>query len=125
METILLKSQLHDLWFLASLFFLAVWFSGAITGCASINAGDAHVVNGLEAFSRADYELAIIELEQALEMGVTEYALEEVYTVLGRSYQANDQYQDAILAHQQAVTINPNYFQAWVNLGIAHRLAGI
>jgi superkiller protein 3 len=95
-----------------------------VTGCASINAGDAHVANGLEAFNRADYDIAITELEQALEIGVTEYAPEEVYTVLGRSYQANDQYQEAIFAHEQAVTINPNYFQAWVNLGIAHRLAG-
>ena len=101
-----------------------MWLTGAVTGCANINTGDDHVVDGLESFNRADYELAITELEQALEIGVTDYAPEEVYTVLGRSYQANDQYQEAIFAHQQAVTIDPNYFQAWVNLGIAHRLAG-
>ena len=103
---------------------MLAWFTGTIAGCASINAGDAHVADGLEAFKRADYKLAITELEQALETGVSGYKPEEVYTVLGRAYQANDQYQEAIRAHQQAITINPNYFQAWVNLGIAHRLAG-
>lgn len=120
----MLKFQLYDLRFLASLFFLTTWFSGTVVGCTNVTAGDTHVAYGLEAFNRTDYTLAITELEQALEIGVSDYAPEEVYTVLGRAYQANDQYQEAINAHQKAVSINPNYFQAWVNLGIAHRLAG-
>jgi tetratricopeptide (TPR) repeat protein len=121
---ILLNLQGHSFRFVAGFLFLAAWFGGGVSGCANIATGDAHVVRGLEAFNRTDYELAITELEKALEVGISDYAAEEVYTVLGRSYQANNQYQKAIFAHQQAVSINPNYFQAWVNLGIAHRLAG-
>ena len=122
--TIYLNFQRYSLRFLVSFLFLVVWFSGSVSGCANIATGDARVAKGLEAFNRADYEVAIIELEQALDAGVSDYSPEEVYTVLGRSYQANGQYQEAIFAHQQAVSISPDYFQAWVNLGIAHRLAG-
>ncbi len=95
-----------------------------LTACGSSDSGDARVVKGLAAFDAEDYPLAIHEFEQAIRLGVSDYELAEVYTVLGRAYEGTTQFDKAIAAYEKATEINPNYYKAWVNLGIAHRLTG-
>ena len=93
-----------------------------IVACGNNDSGDARVVKGLAAFDAKDYPLAAHEFEQAIRLGVVDYELAEIYTVLGRSYQGTAQLDKAIAAYQKATEVDPNYYKAWVNLGIAHRL---
>lgn len=82
--------------------------------------GDLHAKQGLEALDRQDYQLAVKELTQAIENGVTRYDLAELHTILGRVYKNLGQFDKAIAAHEQALKIDPNCYRAWNNLGIVH-----
>ncbi len=82
--------------------------------------GDLHAKLGLEALDRLDYHLAVKELTQAIESGVTKYNLAELYTILGKTYKNLGQFDQAIAAHEQAIKIDPNCYRAWNNLGIVH-----
>ena len=95
-----------------------------LAACGNSNSGDARVIKGLAAFDAEDYPLAIHEFEQAIRLGVSDYELAEVYTVLGRAYEGTARLDNAIASYQKATEIDPNYYKAWVNLGIAHRLTG-
>ena len=86
--------------------------------------GDAHASQGIAAYEAGRYDEAIEELLQAIERGVTEYELEEIYTILGNTYDNLDLYDEAIDAHEKAIELNPDYYKAWVNLGITYRHIG-
>ena len=98
--------------------------AGTLAACGSNTSGDARVVKGLAAFDAQDYPLAAHEFEQAIRLGVVDYKLAEIYTVLGRAYEGTGQFDKAIAAYQKATEVDPNYYKAWVNLGVAHRLTG-
>lgn len=116
-----MKKKLSSLSTLATLFFLLA----ALTACGSgISSGDSHVDQGVEAYEAGRYSEAVDELQQAIDAGVTLYDLEEVYTILGNSYDALELYDEAIDAHNKAIELNPDYYQAWVNLGIVYRHKG-
>ena len=94
-----------------------------LAGCSSA-AGDAFVQRGLRAYQNQDFDLAVTELERALQHETASYELEEVYTLLGRAYEAKKDYPGAIAAHLKAIELDPEFHTAWVNLGIAYRLNG-
>ncbi len=106
---------------LITLLFLLV----AINACdADTGSGDVHASRGIEAYRAGRYDEGIDELQQAIEMGVTRYDLEEVYTVLGNNYDALELYDEAINAYEKAIELNPDYYKARVNLGITYRHIG-
>lgn len=84
--------------------------------------GDLHAQEGIQAYDNQDYELCVEELEQAVDLELMEYQLDEVYTILGNAYDKLEFYEQAIEAHKMALGINPNNYKAWVNLGIVYRL---
>jgi tetratricopeptide (TPR) repeat protein len=86
--------------------------------------GDDHVDKGMAAYDAEDYALAAQELEQAIAKGVTENKLEDIYAALGNCYLELDRYEAAIEAQEKALDLDPNYYKAWVNMGIAYRLMG-
>ena len=97
----------------------------AISACDSdAGSGDVHASRGMEAYLEGRYDEGIDELQQAIELGVNRYDLEEVYTVLGNSYDELEFYDEAINAHERAIELNPDYYKAWVNLGITYRHMG-
>ncbi len=97
----------------------------AVTACDSdAGSGDVHAGRGIEAYQSERYDEAIDELQQAIEVGASQYDLEELYTVLGNSYDALERYGEAIDAHQKAIELNPDYYKAWVNLSITYRHKG-
>jgi tetratricopeptide (TPR) repeat protein len=105
---------------IALLFLLA-----AIIACdIGTSSGDAHASRGIEAFQAGRYDEGNEELLQAIELGVTRYDLEELYTVLGNSYDELELYDEAIDAHEKAIELNPDFYEAWVNLGITYRHMG-
>ncbi len=83
--------------------------------------GDGHVRDGLQALDRKDYHQARNEFEHAIRLGVKEYNLEEVYTLLGKSHKELGRFEEAITAHRKALELKPDYHKAWNNLGIAYR----
>jgi Flp pilus assembly protein TadD len=82
--------------------------------------GDVHASRGLDALDKRDYHQAVIELEQAIEIGVRHYDLAEIHTILGRAYKRLGRHEDAISAHKRAIEIDHTSHKAWNNLGIAY-----
>lgn len=82
--------------------------------------GDEHARRGVGAAKSGNYAAAVPELELAIEQGVSQHDLAELYTILGRSYQELRQFDKSIAAHKKSIEIAPNYHKAWNNLGITH-----
>lgn len=93
------------------------WFKSTLPG-------DVHALNGHRAVDAADYCLAATEFEEALRLGVRNYPLAQVYTMLGTAYDGLNRHADAISAHTKAIGLAPDFHEAWNNLGIAHFSAG-
>jgi len=97
----------------------------ATIACSNnVSDGDEYASRGIEAYEAGRYDEAVNELQQAIEAGVTQYDIEEVYTILGNTYDNLDLYDEAVDAHEKALELNPDYFKAWVNLGITYRHEG-
>jgi tetratricopeptide (TPR) repeat protein len=79
---------------------------------------------GVEAYQDDQLEIAAEKIEAALEAGITDYDLDQAYTILGNVYTDLDEFEKAIEQHKAALQINPNNHQAWVNMGVAYRLVG-
>ena len=88
------------------------------------HAGDIQVDRGIEAYTDGDYDLAVRELQLALEKNYTNYQPSEVYSILGLSYLELNNLEKSISAQQKAIELNPKFYKAWVNLGIAYRQLG-
>lgn len=97
---------------------------GFLCGQSVQSAGDLFVEQGLEAYDNGDYRAAIQQFKLAIEAGVTEQDLAEVYTLMGNAHDRLDQFDDALAAHTRAVEIDPQSFRAWNNLGIAYFYLG-
>lgn len=97
---------------------------GLICGQPAGSAGDRFAEQGLEAFDAGDYNRAIQQVELAVEAGVTEHDLAELYTLIGSAHDRLDQFDKALAAHKRAVEIDPQSYRAWNNLGIAYFYLG-
>jgi tetratricopeptide (TPR) repeat protein len=90
-----------------------------------INEGNLRAKQGYKAFENGDFGEAVQQLEAAIEKdGITIYPLEEVFTMLGNSYEKRDCLDEALAAHIRALEINPNDHRIWVNAGIVYRRMG-
>jgi tetratricopeptide (TPR) repeat protein len=99
--------------------------AASVLACAvDLNTGDAHARRGIDAYKAGEYDAAIDELEQAVDAEVSEYELEEIYTILGNAYLETGRFDEAVAAHKKAIEVNPEFHKAWVNLGIAYRHIG-
>jgi tetratricopeptide (TPR) repeat protein len=86
--------------------------------------GDRAADRGIALYNDGDYRAAALALDSALAAGVSKYAREQIYTILGNTFNELDRFEDAIVAHRKAIAINARYHEAWVNLGIVYRLQG-
>ena len=112
-------------WSSLSPLFALLFLLAAIIACdIGTDSGDVHASRGIEAFLAGRYDEGIEELLQAIELGVTQYDLEELYTILGNGYNELELYNEAIDAHEKAIELNPDLYEAWVNLGITYRHIG-
>jgi tetratricopeptide (TPR) repeat protein len=110
---------------LGSLLIVLMLLPVAIIACSNnTDNGDEYASRGIDAYDAGRFDEAIVELEQAIEAGVTRHEMEEIYTILGNTYDNLDLYDEAIDAHMKALELDPDYFQAWVNLGITYRHKG-
>ena len=86
--------------------------------------GDGAAGRGIALYELRHYEAALLALDTAIAGGVSKYPLEQVYTILGNTLNELNRFEEAIAAHRKAIDINPQYHEAWVNLGIVYRLKG-
>lgn len=86
--------------------------------------GDVHATNGINAYQSGDYQEAVEQLQQALDLGVTIYSRAQIFTILGNAFSELEQYDNAIDAHNTALELDPESHEAWVNLGVVYRLTG-
>ena len=95
------------------------------TGCTETAPdGDRSVQLGLDAYRRGEYLQAVEHFEAAIEGGVQSYRLAEVYTYVGNCYNELEQCEAAIRWHKRALEEEPDFHNAWSNLGVVHRFAG-
>ena len=120
----LIKDSVFNKRMAKGILFLSIVFLSFCLPFTANAAGDDHAEAGVAAFRSGNFQQAASELETALEAGVKEYNDWELYTILGNSYVELERYEDAIDAHKQSLIINPDYYIAWVNLGIVYRLIG-
>lgn len=86
--------------------------------------GDHHVLRGIAAVRRQDFDEAIAALRIGLGMKLKKYERDFVLTLLGNAYCELNQFDDSVNAYLQALELNRRAHQIWVNLGVAHRYAG-
>ena len=93
-------------------------------GSGSGGRGDRLADRGIALFEQRDYQAALLALDSALAAGVSRHPLEHVYTIRGNALNELNRFDEAIAAHRKAVEINPQFHEAWVNLGVVYRLQG-
>ena len=87
-------------------------------------AADKHAAKGLEAYEAGKYELAVEEFEKAIEAGVSEKKLKNIYFYLGNSYRNLDKKEEAIEAYNKSLEKDPKFYPSLVELGATYRLKG-
>lgn len=111
--------------------------SGGLTGCQALATGVDAIFNqndmaplmssqrdAFSAFEGGRYSQAVVLFEAALEQELNPELKAKLYNGLGLSYNELNQRSDAMAAYQEALTLNPNNAQVWVNVGIVQRLDG-
>jgi Flp pilus assembly protein TadD len=73
---------------------------------------------------KRDFARAAEFFERAIEEGLRGDSLAEAHTALGNALSELGRLDEARKEHEQALEIDPNQHQAWVNLGVVHRLQG-
>lgn len=91
---------------------------------ATAEDGDDLYDEACEDYMAGDFENAIAKLKQAEVNGVSYYALEEVYNLMGNCYVQMDDYEDAFVVYKKALELQPNDVTYIVNLAVAYRQYG-
>lgn len=84
--------------------------------------GDYHVEAGVNHYINKDYARAQGELKKALDKQLISYSKKEVYTILGNVFNELYMFDTSIVYHKKALSIDSNYVDALVNLGVVYRL---
>jgi tetratricopeptide (TPR) repeat protein len=96
-----------------------------VTSCSRVpRNGDSYAERGIRLLADENYSDAVKYLEIAIQLGVSQYETELVYTCLGNAYNKMNEFEKAIEMHKKAIEKNPDFYKAWVNLGIVYRLTG-
>lgn len=93
-------------------------------GCDALENGDNYAYEGVLKSEDGEYLEAVEDLKKAIELGVDEYDLQTVHTILGNVYLELDMYEKSISEHKKAIEIDDKFYKAWVNIGIAYRQSG-
>ncbi|MDP7289783.1 MAG: tetratricopeptide repeat protein [Phycisphaerae bacterium] len=95
-----------------------------LAGRSARGSGDQYAARGLELHAAEDHVRCVRVLQTALDKGVSPEQYPLVRTCLGNSYYELDEYDLAIENHKKALDADPQFYNAWVNLGIAYRIIG-
>lgn len=82
---------------------------------------DDFALQGTDKFHKGDYQGAIADLDQAIELN-PENAF--AYNNRGNTYYALQKYPQAIAEYDKAISLKPDYAEAYFNRGLTHTLMG-
>ncbi len=102
---------------------LAALLTVSLASCGGAK-GDKLAKEGKELYSEGSYSNALVTFLKAEENGVKNFKTEELYSCIGNCYFQLDDYDKSIEYHTKCLEENPEYFDGWVNLGVAYRSAG-
>ncbi len=107
-----------------SLIFVYTIAVAILSSCDHVSSasGDALAEEAFQHLDNDQYEKAIPLLEKALAKSSASYSDELLYTCIGNAQNELGQLDQAIKSHEKALSINPDFHEAWVNLGIVYRL---
>ena len=95
-----------------------------LSGCKrNYEKGKALSAEGTTAFNSGNASKAIEKLEEALEAGLPDEDLADVYNMIGLSYADLQDYEKALTNYQSALKADPKDFRVMTNMGISYRLS--
>lgn len=102
---------------------LVAVFAAAFVSCGTVS-GDKLVRQGKELYSDGNYSEALSTFLSADESGLKIVKKEELYSCIGNCYLKMGDYENSIEYQLKCLDENPEYFDGWVNLGVAYRKSG-
>ena len=102
---------------------LVMIFAAAFVSCSSGN-GDKLAKQGKEQYTAGNYAEALDSFLAADESGLKYFKKEELYSCIGNCYLKMEDYEKSIDYQMKCLDENPEYFDGWVNLGVAYRKSG-
>ncbi|MCH5193541.1 MAG: tetratricopeptide repeat protein [Oscillospiraceae bacterium] len=95
----------------------------SMTSCHLVS-GDKLARKGKEYYSAQEYSKAEDTFLQAEETGLKFFSYAELYYHLGNCRMKQDDVDGCIKYQKKAIEANPEYFGAWVSLGVSYRKTG-
>lgn len=100
-----------------------VLFTAAFVSCGAV-AGDNLAREGKDLYKDGNYSQALSSFLAADEKGLKYFKKSELYSCIGNCYLKMDDYESSIEYHLKCLEEDPEYFDGWVNLGVAYRKLG-
>ena len=90
----------------------------------SIASGDKLARNGKALYGKEQYSEAFESFTEAEEKGLKNFREAELYYYMGNCCMKSEDYEKAIDYQLKSLESDPEYFGAWVSLGVAYRKTG-
>lgn len=94
------------------------------SGCESTPTGDKAARNGDSLYKEQKYSEALASYFDAQSKGLNAYKEEKLYAGIADCYCQMGDYEKSIEYYNMSLEIDEANFEAWVNLGVAHRKSG-
>lgn len=95
----------------------------SMTSCSLVS-GDKLARNGKELYGKEQYSEAFESFIEAEEKGLKNFREAELYYYMGNCCMKSEDYEKAIDYQLKSLESDPEYFGAWVSLGVAYRKTG-
>ena len=95
----------------------------SMTSCSLVS-GDKSARNGKELYGKEQYSEAFESFIEAEEKGLKNFREAELYYYMGNCCMKSEDYEKAIDYQLKSLESDPEYFGAWVSLGVAYRKTG-
>lgn len=107
---------------------ISAWAAAAVmvlsmTSCSLVS-GDKLARKGKELYGEEKYSEAMESFAEAEETGLKNFSAAELYYYMGNCCIKAENYEKAIDYQLKSLESDPEYFGAWVSLGVAYRKTG-
>ncbi|MCM1022570.1 MAG: tetratricopeptide repeat protein [Prevotella sp.] len=96
--------------------------AAAFSSCGM--SGDKTAAEGKKLYSSGSYEEALEQFSAAEEKGLKNFREAELYHCMGNCFYRLENYGTCIEYQRKCLDIDPEYFSAWVSLGVAYKKTG-
>lgn len=96
-----------------------IFFTLAFSSCSTT--GDKSAAEGKELYNNGSWSEALERFSDAEAKGVKTFKEAELYCSIGNCYYHLEDYDKCIEYQHKCLDVDPEYFSAWVSLGVAYR----